>query len=134
RCSAVNRTLESEHDKDGRKVVAVMREITDRKVRDSALAEAHGELDRVNAAKGRFLATMSHELRTPLNAIIGFSEMLTKTEALMIDAERQCDYAKLINETGHHLLAVVNGILDVSKIENEGFEITPESFAPGRVI
>src|SRR5436853_1508867 len=77
---------------------------------------------------------MSHELRTPLNAIIGFSEMLAKKDALMIDAERQCEYAKLINETGRHLLAVVNGILDMSKIENENFEIAPESFAPGRVI
>ena len=73
---------------------------------------------------------MSHELRTPLNAIIGFSEMLTKEDSLMIDAERRHEYAHLINEFGHHLLSVVNGILDMSKIETGNFEITPEPFAP----
>ena len=77
---------------------------------------------------------MSHELRTPLNAIIGFSEMLTKEEALALDAERRNEYAGLINGSGHHLLAVVNGILDMSKIETGNFEITPEPFAPGHVV
>jgi cell cycle sensor histidine kinase DivJ len=134
RCSLLDQDFDPGHDAGDRQVVAVMREITERKARDCELAEAHGELDRVNAAKSRFLATMSHELRTPLNAIIGFSEMLTKKDALMIDAGRQCEYAKLINETGRHLLAVVNGILDMSKIENESFEIAPEPFAPGQVI
>ena len=129
RCSLLDQDFDPGHDASDRQVVAVMREITERKVRDSELAEAHGELDRANAAKSRFLATMSHELRTPLNAIIGFSEMLTKKDALMIDAGRQCEYAKLINETGRHLLAVVNGILDMSKIENDSFEIAPEAFA-----
>src|SRR5262249_35455045 len=57
-----------------------------------------------------------------------------KEAALMIDADRRRDYAHLINESGHHLLAVVNGILDMSKIENGNFEITPEPFAPKRVI
>ena len=77
---------------------------------------------------------MSHELRTPLNAIIGFSEMLTKEGSMMIDAKRRHDYAHLINDSGHHLLSVVNGILDMSKIESGNFEITPEPFAPRQVI
>src|SRR3990167_3834350 len=72
---------------------------------------------------------MSHELRTPLNAIIGFSEMLTNNE-LQLQEERKLEYAKLINESGHHLLSVVNGILDMSKMETGNFEITPEPFAP----
>ena len=50
----------------------------------------------------------------------------------MIDAERRHEYAQLINDSGHHLLSVVNGILDMSKIETGNFEITPEPFAPGR--
>ena len=78
---------------------------------------------------------MSHELRTPLNAIIGFSEMLTNEELAAHRCRRGAsEYAQLINESGHHLLAVVNGILDMSKIETGNFEITPEPFAPAPVI
>jgi len=115
-------------------VVGVMRDISMRKEQDVALEEARAEAERANAAKSRFLATMSHELRTPLNAIIGFSEMLTKEGSMMIDAKRRHDYAHLINDSGHHLLAVVNGILDMSKIESGNFEITPEPFVPRQVI
>ena len=77
---------------------------------------------------------MSHELRTPLNAVIGFSEMLCKENALMIDAARRHEYAELINESGRHLLSVVNGILDMSKIETGNFAITPEPFSPRQAI
>src|SRR6185312_9884602 len=83
-----------------------------------------------DAAKTRFLATMSHELRTPLNAIIGFSEMIVNEQALMLDAGRRKEYAQLINDSGQHLLSVVNGILDMSKMESGNFEIAPEPFAP----
>lgn len=117
-----------------REVVAVTRDITRRKQQEAALEEARAEAERANAAKSRFLATMSHELRTPLNAIIGFSEMLTNEGSMMLDAKRRHDYAHLINDSGHHLLSVVNGILDMSKIESGNFEITPEPFAPRQVI
>ncbi len=118
----------------GREVVAVMRDITERKRQEVALDEIRSEAQRANDSKSWFLATMSHELRTPLNAIIGFSEMLTKEESLMISAEQRHNYAQLINDAGHHLLAVVNGILDMSKIESGNFTITPEPFDPRRVI
>jgi cell cycle sensor histidine kinase DivJ len=117
-----------------REIVSVMREVTARKEQEEALEDARSEAERAHAAKSRFLATMSHELRTPLNAIIGFSEMLTKEGSLKIDAQRRHDYARLINDSGHHLLSVVNGILDMSKIESGNFEITPEPFAPRQVI
>jgi cell cycle sensor histidine kinase DivJ len=77
---------------------------------------------------------MSHELRTPLNAIIGFSEMLANEETMQLDKTRRHEYAMLIGESGQHLLSVVNGILDMSKIESGNFEITPEPFAPAPVI
>jgi cell cycle sensor histidine kinase DivJ len=73
---------------------------------------------------------MSHELRTPLNAIIGFSEMIVQEDALMLDAARRKEYAQLINDSGQHLLSVVNGILDMSKMESGSFDIAPEPFAP----
>jgi cell cycle sensor histidine kinase DivJ len=117
-----------------REVVAVMRDVSDRKAQEQALDGARAESDRANAAKTRFLATMSHELRTPLNAIIGFSEMLVNEEQMRLDAAKRREYARLINDSGNHLLAVVNGILDMSKMETGDFEITPEPFAPGRVI
>jgi two-component system, cell cycle sensor histidine kinase DivJ len=129
RCGALDRASGEDSNVSPREVVAVMRDITRRKEQEQALEEAHADAERAHAAKSRFLATMSHELRTPLNAIIGFSEMLGKESALMIDAQRRSEYAHLINEAGHHLLAVVNGILDMSKIETGNFEIRPEPFA-----
>ena len=117
-----------------REVVAVLRDVTRRKQHEDAIDHARGEAERASARKSRFLATMSHELRTPLNAIIGFSEMLTKESAMMLDQKRRGEYAALINESGRHLLSVVNGILDMSKIETDNFEITAEPFAPAQVI
>jgi two-component system, cell cycle sensor histidine kinase DivJ len=117
-----------------REVVAVLRDVTERKEQEAALEDARAEAERASAAKSRFLATMSHELRTPLNAIIGFSDMLMEEAALMLDAKRRNEYAALINEAGHHLLAVINGILDMSKIETDNFQITPEPFAPAQIV
>jgi cell cycle sensor histidine kinase DivJ len=111
-------------------VVAVMRDVTDRKLQEQALDLARTAAEQADAAKTRFLATMSHELRTPLNAIIGFSEMIVQEDALMLDAARRREYAQLINDSGQHLLSVVNGILDMSKMESGNFEISPEPFAP----
>ena len=128
------RPLDQAANEGDREVVSVMRDATERKVQQQVLEDAHAEAERASVAKSRFLATMSHELRTPLNAIIGFSEMLTKEGSLLIGPERRHEYAHLINDSGHHLLAVVNGILDMSKIETGNFEIAPEPFAPEDVI
>jgi cell cycle sensor histidine kinase DivJ len=111
-------------------VVAVMRDVTDRKVQEQALDLARTAAEQADASKSRFLATMSHELRTPLNAIIGFSEMIVQEDVLMLNAARRKEYAQLINDSGQHLLSVVNGILDMSKMESGSFEISPEPFAP----
>jgi two-component system, cell cycle sensor histidine kinase DivJ len=113
-----------------RGVVAVMREITERKLQQEALDSARTAAEQADAAKSNFLATMSHELRTPLNAIIGFSEMIAQEDVLMIDAGKRKEYAQLINDSGQHLLSVVNGILDMSKMESGNFELSPEPFAP----
>jgi cell cycle sensor histidine kinase DivJ len=109
-------------------VVAVLRDVTDRKMHEEALGQARAEAEKADAAKSRFLATMSHELRTPLNAIIGFSEMIMQEKELAIDAGKRGEYAKLIHDSGRHLLSVVNGILDMSKMESGNFEIAAEPF------
>jgi cell cycle sensor histidine kinase DivJ len=127
------RCLPRESGAGEREVVAVLRDISERKLQDRAIETARAESERADAAKIRFIATMSHELRTPLNAIIGFSDMLTN-ESLDLDPRRRLEYAKLINDSGRHLLSVVNGILDVSKIENGNFEITREPFTPAPAI
>ena len=132
------RPLEQPHATSGgersREVVAVLRDVSRRKQHEEAIEHGRAEAERANARKSRFLATMSHELRTPLNAIIGFSEMLTQESVLALEQKRRSEYATLINESGHHLLSVVNGILDMSKIETDNFEITAEPFAPAQVI
>jgi cell cycle sensor histidine kinase DivJ len=111
-------------------VVAVLRDVTERKLQEQALNAARAEAEKADAAKGRFLATMSHELRTPLNAIIGFSEMIIQEKELALNADKRMEYARLIHDSGTHLLSVVNGILDMSKMESGNFEIACEPFQP----
>jgi two-component system, cell cycle sensor histidine kinase DivJ len=134
RCRPLACALGESSGAQNHEVVAVMRDTTERKLQEQVLEQARIEAERANAEKSRFLATMSHELRTPLNAIIGFSEMLMKEKPLLIGPERRQEYAHLINGSGHHLLSVVNGILDMSKIETGNFELWPERFAPEHVI
>jgi cell cycle sensor histidine kinase DivJ len=129
RCRPLAREPGEPADGDDRQVVSVMRDVSERKLQEQVLEQARAEAELANAAKSRFLATMSHELRTPLNAIIGFSDMLTNEQTLNLDPPRRRDYAQTINESGHHLLAVVNGILDMSKIDAGNFTVTPEPFA-----
>lgn len=86
--------------------------------RERALEQEKERAERANAAKSEFLANMSHELRTPLNAIIGFSELLTlKDQPFIQDDEKRQEYSENILEAGHHLLYLINDILDMSKIE-----------------
>ena len=112
-----------------RPVVAVTRDISERKQQQESLELARCEAERANRAKTRFLATMSHELRTPLSAIIGFAELLANDRVMKLDADKRGDYARLIHESGYHLLGVVNGILDMSRIESGNFDVLAEPFA-----
>ncbi|KQS68138.1 PAS domain-containing sensor histidine kinase [Rhizobium sp. Leaf371] len=81
-----------------------------------------------NEAKSRFLAAVSHELRTPLNAILGFSDILSGEYFGRLENDRQREYVALINQSGAHLLSVVNTMLDMSKIEAGRYELIAEPF------
>lgn len=113
---------------DAADIVVLLRQAGQTEALRSALAEAKEAADRNNAAKDRFLATVSHELRTPLNAIIGFSDMLAHGMCGKLDDPKQHEYICMIRDSGNHLLAVVNSILDVSKMEAGSYDIHPEAF------
>ncbi len=92
-------------------------DITKRKDAESQLQEAKRESDIANRAKSEFLANMSHELRTPLNSIIGFSEIIRNEVFGPIEPKSYWEYARDIHESGKHLLAIINQILDISRID-----------------
>jgi PAS domain S-box-containing protein len=100
------------------KQLVIMRDVSERRRREQALIAAHEAAEAANLAKSNFLASMSHELRTPLNAIIGFSETIRDRVFGPAALERYVDYAGVICASGHHLLSLINDILDLSKIES----------------
>jgi cell cycle sensor histidine kinase DivJ len=123
-------------DRDGKveAVVAVTRDVSDRRHLERELLAARETAERASIAKTHFLAHMSHELRTPLNAIIGFAEILESEVTGVLPPERRREYARLIHSSGQHLLEVVNGILDMSKIECGLFDVTFEPLEVGPLV
>jgi GAF domain-containing protein/HAMP domain-containing protein len=91
------------------------------------------ELEQANKHKSEFLANMSHELRTPLNAIIGFSEVLTEQMFGEVN-DKQLEYLRDIHSSGHHLLSLINDILDLSKIEAGRMELDLTTFDLGLLL
>jgi PAS domain S-box-containing protein len=91
----------------------LVRDITEKKKAEKALRDAMKDVEAASRSKSEFLANVSHEIRTPMNAILGFSELLVG----LIDEPRQKSYLQAISSSGRTLLALINDILDLSKIE-----------------
>jgi len=113
---------------DGERVgiMALYHDVTD-------LLRANEKAEAASNAKSRFLANMSHELRTPLNAIIGYSEILQEEAEESGNSGSVADLQK-IHSAGKHLLALINDVLDLSKIEAGKMEIFPETFSVGTIV
>ncbi|UUX51083.1 ATP-binding protein [Nisaea acidiphila] len=92
-------------------------DVTQQREAEISRDRARLDAERANRAKSEFLATMSHEFRTPLNAILGFSEMLSKEVLGSLGQDTYREYAEAINDSGAHMLALVNDILDIAAIE-----------------
>lgn len=129
-----NATVLCDQDRNLQGVLATVRDVTDYKRLSQRLHENNIELENsrcaantANKTKSDFLANMSHELRTPLNSILGFAELLTDELFGKLNG-KQKEYAKDIYESGKHLLALINEILDLAKVESGKMELELSSF------
>ena len=109
------------------RLIAVALDATLQHAREEELDAARVEAEVQSAGKTRFLAHMSHELRTPLNAVIGFSDIMRQRLFGPVP-DRYAEYAESIHTAGGHLLALINDVLDVSRIEADRYELNIESF------
>lgn len=103
-------------------IEGIVEDITERKAAEQALIAAQHEAERANKAKSKFLSSMSHELRTPLNAVLGFSQLM-ELEGVN---DRHLRYVKEIKNAGTHLLALINEVLDLARIESGRLDLKLE--------
>ncbi|QDV22027.1 Signal transduction histidine-protein kinase BarA [Aureliella helgolandensis] len=120
-------------DRVQQRTAQLTQEIENRQIVQDALVVARDEAEAASRAKSEFLANMSHEIRTPLNGILGFAELLTQSSASADPALRQ-DYLETISSSGQHLLALINDILDLSKIEAGQLEVELSPCSPHDVL
>lgn len=106
-----------------RMFTGIVRDISERKLVEQVLVKAKEQAESANLAKSQFLSSMSHELRTPMNAVLGFAQLLEMDKTLPED-HRNC--VEEILSGGHHLLDLINRVLDLTRIESGKVEISIE--------
>ncbi|HZZ31454.1 MAG TPA: ATP-binding protein [Phenylobacterium sp.] len=113
-------------DEDGKplRMIGALQNITDRKAGEFALVRAKEEAESATRAKSAFLATMSHEIRTPLNGVLGMAQAMAMGEV----TEQQRERLEVIRQSGESLLAILNDVLDLSKIEAGKLELEHSEF------
>ena len=111
-------SAQGEGDEKKLRFCAVLRDMTSWKKTEADLRQAKDKAERASAQKSDFLANISHELRTPLNAILGFSEVMKSRKLGAIGNEKYASYVNDIHSSGKYLLALINDLLDLSKIES----------------
>ena len=108
-----------------------LEDVTELEEKEVQLRESKLEAERANRAKSEFLANMSHEIRTPMNSILGFTELLRRSR--QIDGNDWRRHLNTIHSSGRQLLELINGILDLSKVESGKLEVERIDFEPHRV-
>ncbi len=111
---SIGKVIEWNEDAKPRRMLGVHIDIDEQKRTQKALAQAHEAAEEASRAKSAFLANMSHEIRTPMTAILGYTDILAE-EARKHEALRE--HIETIRRNGEHLLAIINDVLDISKIE-----------------
>ncbi len=122
-----NRYIRQLRAEENLKVEALSRLTEELEGQSKKLSGANLQIQEANRLKSQFLASMSHELRTPLNSIIGFSSILDEALSGSIDS-RHHEFLRNILRSSEHLLALINNLLDLSKIEAGRMEVNPEPF------
>lgn len=107
------------------RVIEHLRDITDRKKFVDELEKSKEKAEESDRLKSAFLANMSHEIRTPMNAILGFTQLL---KANSLNAAKKNEYIGIIQNSGNHLLDIINDIIDISKIDAEQLDIVETNF------
>jgi PAS domain S-box-containing protein len=116
---------------EGDHLICLAQDLRERKRAEGELRVARDKAEGANRAKSAFLANMSHEIRTPLNAVLGYTQLMLRDPAL---EKLGKDYLNIINRSGEHLLALINDVLDMSKIEAGGMTATVKAFDVGQLV